>query len=204
MFDCLKAVYLYVYRADAGTTDYLIERSVRRYRRECLHKASEAPVIIERTAKGKPFLQEADGIFVSVTHSGEYCIIGVAPQELGIDLQIHDRLHSENGAQATERYLRLSKRFFHPDENEYVLRDPDTHFFEVWCAKESYVKYTGNGIDDIFRSVSILPDVETEHLQTWSACDVYFNTVDFQVGYTLCVCTKGSTSIDLIRCDTDE
>lgn len=190
MFDTNQVVCLYVYNLKSDSTEGLIQRSVEMYRKRYRIKDIDLPIIIERTSKGKPFLKEGSNTFVSVTHSGEYCIIGVATQELGIDLQSHARLQNENLMQATERYLRLSKRFFHPNENEYIVRDPNTRFFDVWCAKESYVKYTGSGIDDSFGTTNILPLDTSKRVTVWNAVGVYFQLVEFKSAYTVCVCTK--------------
>ena len=201
MYDLQDTAYLFVYKVDADKTDSLIRASVERYRRVRLEARDSSPLIIERTAKGKPYLKGQEGIGVSVTHSGAYCIIGVACCEIGIDLQSHDRLRNENAAKARERYIKLSKRFFCPDEDAYVSLAPDTRFFEVWCAKESYVKYTGSGIDDSFRTVSVLPAGKIDRLDTWNAADARFQIVAFDTGYTLCVCTAQPCEVRLVGCE---
>ena len=48
------------------------------------------------------------------------------------------------------RYVNMAKRFFHEKEADYVQeKAPYQRFFRVWAAKESYVKYTGKGIDEM-------------------------------------------------------
>ena len=66
----------------------------------------------------------------------------MAPTEVGLDLQLHTKGRKE----------RISSRFFHPQENEYLRRCAYRDFFDIWAAKESYVKYTGQGIDENFAS----------------------------------------------------
>ena len=41
---------------------------------------------------------------------------------------------------------KISERFFHTDECTYLEHTDYESFFDVWAAKEAYLKYTGAGI----------------------------------------------------------
>jgi hypothetical protein len=55
--------------------------------------------------------------------------------------------------------LRLAKRFFHPEEQDYLFgattNEQATRFFDIWTKKESYLKYQGTGIDRDLGSFSV-------------------------------------------------
>ena len=86
---------------------------------------------------GKPYFPEHPEIHFSISHSGEYWACAIASKEVGLDLQ------EEN---ATARARKLAKRFFHPHEQAYLKSVDYRAFTRIWAAKESYLKYTGEGI----------------------------------------------------------
>jgi 4'-phosphopantetheinyl transferase len=62
------------------------------------------------------------------------CAFGGEP--VGLDLQQHQNCARE----------RIAKRFFHPAENAFLQSSGYDAFFDVWAAKESFLKYTGEGM----------------------------------------------------------
>ena len=201
---CIKPrVVLYVYGPIADNkeklmpSDLLIQKSVKLYRSAVKGISDDAEILVQRTPKGKPVLSELNGMHVSLTHSGKYYTVAVAECKVGIDLQIHERFGKETESEAEERYRKLSHRFFHPEENDYVQGNPMSRFFEVWCAKESYVKYTGEGIDDSFWLHSVMPEKLSDFGHSWQALDAYFQTVIFSSGYSMCVCSETPVDIEV-------
>lgn len=93
-----------------------------------------AELIVARTAEGKPYFPQS-GLHCSVTHSGGIWLCAISALPVGVDLQRHQECDRN----------RIAKRFFHPDEARWLETREDA-FFDVWCAKESYVKYTGEGM----------------------------------------------------------
>ncbi len=55
---------------------------------------------------------------------------------MGLDLQ---QVRAEDKS-------RLAGRFFHPLETDWLSRQPADQFYRIWAYKESYVKYTGEGL----------------------------------------------------------
>ena len=93
-----------------------------------------AELIVARTAEGKPYFPRS-GLHCSVTHSGGIWLCAISALPVGVDLQRHQECDRN----------RIAKRFFHPDEARWLETREDA-FFDVWCAKEGYVKYTGEGM----------------------------------------------------------
>ena len=97
------------------------------------------------------------------------------------------------------RFSKLAHRFFSAKEAEYVDGERYLRFFEVWSARESYVKYTGQGIDKYFSEHCTVPEGfvfdEGDSVKKWSAMDSYFATSVIDEKYTWCVC--GGKEIDV-------
>lgn len=155
-----------------------------------------------RPAGGKPRFINAPGEEFSVSHSGDWWVCALADRPVGIDLQQHTRLKGEEPDAAASRYGRMAARFFHPEEKEYVLeKDVYRRFFRIWAAKESYVKYTGQGINSDFGKFSVLPEggfrLEEKAGKTlsWRAAGAWFIQVPAPPGYTLCFCSAGKAEV---------
>jgi len=158
---------------------------------------------VARSPLGKPYLPQHPDIQLSVSHSGEWFVCAVSSQPVGVDLQEHTPLRGETREYAAQRYSKIARRFFHRQEAEFVLEDPQNHFFVVWTAKESYVKFTGKGMDDTYADFCVVN--EALYLQlllnekiSWQAENVFFHLCSFRDNYTLCLCTAAPCSWEWI------
>ena len=95
---------------------------------------------------GKPYLPDHPEIEFNWSHSGDYIITAVAGVPLGIDIQ-HMRITDID---------KLGKKVFTPEEYRVFLTsgDKQENFFRQWVLKESYVKWTGEGL---LRDMRTLP-----------------------------------------------
>ena len=90
------------------------------------------------------------------------------------------------------RALALARRFFTPEEAEWLRSRGEAAFFDLWCAKESWLKYTGRGLSALPEAIVLAPDGQfparpDARLQLLPAFD----------GYSLCVCTKDAARVAL-------
>lgn len=132
---------------------------------------------LETTEWGKPFFPHHPNLHFSISHSGQWWLCGFSSRPVGLDLQIH-RTHAspEN----------LSRRFFHPLEDAFLARNHYVPFFDLWCAKESWVKYTGHGFYDAPESFSVV---------SADGCfpctdDAQLCLIPFRPEYSLCLCAQ--------------
>lgn len=104
---------------------------------------------------GKPMLPEQYGLFFNLSHSGDYAVCAVADCEIGVDIQKHKE-YKEN----------LARRFFHPEELAFLSTAADQKrcFYDLWSMKESFVKYTGQGLSTGMDSFSVIPFIHGENL----------------------------------------
>lgn len=116
---------------------------------DALLKAALGECRIAVNEFGKPYASDRPGVYFNLSHSGRYVVLAYGDTELGVDVQQHTHGNPEA----------LARRWFSPDEQAWVLsreEDARKRFFEIWTAKESYVKYLGKGLHMDMRSFSVL------------------------------------------------
>ena len=91
-------------------------------------------VIITRNEHGKPYLENNDFSFFSITHTNELLFIVFSPQNVGIDAEPFDR---------KIEYSSILKKFS-TKEKENILTEKD--FLTYWTTKESVIKWLGGSI----------------------------------------------------------
>ena len=152
--------------------------------------AATCPVL--RTEAGKPYFGDRPEVHFSISHSRDYWACAVADGPVGLDLQYHKAGRLDN----------IPQRFFHPEETAWLraqglgaLSEADGTdcwegqkdrgaFFDVWAAKESYVKWTGQGIDRYFRQFCVVNE------QGLAECcgEAFFWRQRIEEEYSLCLC----------------
>ena len=120
---------------------------------------------IPKTLKGKhgkPYFAEPElkDIFFSRSHSYGHEVVCFSECEIGVDCEDMQARKTR-----TPDFEKIAKRFFSRDEQKYITEQEagvDERFFNVWTAKEAYVKYIGRGFGEGFRGFSVLnlPDVQ--------------------------------------------
>lgn len=108
------------------------------------HGKSVADIIIGE--HGKPLLE---GVHFNVSHSRNLVVCAVSDIPVGCDVE-----------RIKQAPLHLEKKYFHPEEISF--RDelspddsPDKAFFRLWCAKESYLKMTGEGLSFGLKNIKV-------------------------------------------------
>ena len=200
MFDNeLQKIALYVFGQNGQSTDDLLKFCAEDY---LLRRGENTTVVgVYRNDKGAPSLV-GDGMpFVSASHSGQFVVCAVSDGRVGVDLQEIRRFRGETADDQAKRLLHLAKRFFHPGDASWVKSDPFGRFFTVWSAKESYVKYTGDGIDDAFASARAIPD-GGPYGSEWECDGVYYYSLPFDENYSFCVCCGYPAEIETTFVDS--
>ena len=91
---------------------------------------------VAKNQYGKPYLPNRPDFHFNLTHSGHYAAIVWGDGPVGIDLEI---------LQSRDSLPRLAKRHFTAAEQEYARTTAG--FYEIWTAKESWLKFLGTGIN---------------------------------------------------------
>ena len=145
----------------------------------------------EKTVCGKPYFPR--GPQFNISHSGDYILLAVAHEEVGVDVEVH---------QAYD--MRIAHRCFSPAELAWMRRQEDGTgaFYTLWTAKECIMKATGEGFRmppetfevDVIRALGLDAHGRRWHL-TWSRLP----------NHTVCVgCGNPSADIRMTKCGIKE
>lgn len=130
---------------------------------------------------GKPYLE--GGPLFSLSHSGWYVLLAVG------DADISPEIGPEVGADIEvwrdDDYTALGAVAFHPSERD---RNMDARrFFELWAAKESYLKWLGTGLSREPSSFAVTLRGRTGRIE--ERPDLRLRLYDAVPGYSIAVCS---------------
>ena len=164
-------VYLFLTKK-TDSTDAAVAHLAREY---CaLVGVTEGDFTVARAERGKPYFPNTPSIHFSVSHSGDIFACAFSDEPVGVDIQEY-----KNRPDEAERCRKIAARFFHRDEVDALDADTVSAFYNIWTAKEAYVKLTGQGIDEDFREFCIF-DLDEYLFQTEiSGCSLSVCTPDF-------------------------
>ena len=141
--------------------------------------------------KGKPYFKEYPDFHFNISHSFEYVGVAVGNQELGVDIERHRKYKKP-----------LAERFLHPDEFAFLESLPDEdqplQFTNIWNLKESYVKYTGEGIANTFQQFAVIPTFEIIQ-KTFGEKPVFFKLYKTILGYSVSLCSPNNLLPDTMQ-----
>ena len=135
---------------------------------------------VARAERGKPYFEKAPSVHFSVSHTGDIFACAFSDAPVGVDIQEYKHRPDE-----AERCKKIAARFFHRDEIDALDADTVSAFYNIWTAKEAYVKLTGQGIDGDFREFCIFD------------LDEYLFQTEFE-GCSLSVCTPDFCEVEII------
>lgn len=95
----------------------------------------------------KPRLISPKGVCFNLSHSGEWTVIAISDNEVGVDVQ-----------QVKPVDMRLAKRFFTEDEwrqTESAGDGATELFYRLWTVKEAYLKALGTGLNRPLNTFSV-------------------------------------------------
>ena len=149
---------------------------------ECAHRYAlwrglpKGDFAIATTPFGKPYFPHRLDMHFSISHSGEYWAVAFGGQELGLDIQRHEK----------RDYLALAKRWYHPQEYAAVEQYGPNYFFDIWCAKESLIKCSGEGFSASFSTFCVIKDgAIAPASKGWQ-----LKPLPMIAGYSACLCGK--------------
>ncbi len=107
-----------------------------------------ADVLLAQDQWGKPYPVNKPGLHFNLSHSGDWVVIAWGSSPVGIDIE---------QIRSNVKWELLLKRHFTPEEQSFVLeKDAIARFFELWTAKESYLKYLGQGLTRPLADLNVL------------------------------------------------
>ena len=141
----------------------------------------DAPIVWE----GKPHFTDPDiSVHFNLSHTvdktgGRFAVAVLLSDTdaVGVDVEFVHPIHNREA---------MMRRLFTDAERDYVLSsEREDAFFEIWCAKEAYLKWTGEGFSRPMSSVSV-----DWISQTVGSEDLFCNLCWLSLG-DCTVCTAG-------------
>lgn len=88
---------------------------------------------------GKAYISNFENIYFNLSHSNKMVLCAISDREVGVDIEYIDH----------EIDLNIAKHYFYNKEYESIMnsQNPADEFFKYWVLKESYMKYTGLGMN---------------------------------------------------------
>lgn len=107
-----------------------------------LYGIPKEKIEIKKGEHGKPYALNLPAHF-NISHSGNYTVLAISDRPIGIDFEIIEDFSAI-----------LAKKLFNDDELKYISEVGSMKkkalmqqcFYEIWTAKEAYLKYLGCGI----------------------------------------------------------
>ena len=101
---------------------------------------------------GKAYICNYKNIYFNLSHSEKIVLCAISDKEVGADVEYID----------PEIDLNIAKNYFYNEEYKNIMKSenrPD-EFFKYWVLKESYMKYTGLGMNLPLDSFEIIIEDE--------------------------------------------
>jgi 4'-phosphopantetheinyl transferase len=127
--------------------------------------------------RGKPYIQNFQGICFNLSHSQDFAIYAVcSDREVGIDLEyINPQCDVDS----------IAERYFLPSEQKIISnlcdRDKYLAFYRAWTLKEAYGKATGEGIANILDYMDVSPLLEKPMGETLQIKDWTLKLLDSEL-----------------------
>ena len=88
---------------------------------------------------GKAYISNFENVYFNLSHSGKMVLCAISDREVGVDIEYSD----------PEIDLNIAKLYFYNGEYESIMnsKNPADEFVKYWVLKESYMKYTGLGMN---------------------------------------------------------
>lgn len=137
------------------------------------------PQNIKYGKNGKP---EIEGLHFNISHSDNFVICSVSENPVGCDIE---KIRSVKSG--------FEKRFFTQNEVAYLEKfsceEKINQFFRLWTMKESYMKFTGEGMKLALNRIEFVFDDSIKVFRDGILCDCNFKEYEF-LGYKISVCAK--------------
>lgn len=142
----------------------------------------KSQLLFDTYKNGKPFCKNYPMVHFNVSHSGLWVICAVSDSPIGIDIE-----------KISNADMQVAERFFTKYEYEYLQQQGKNKaeaFYQLWTLKESYLKYTGDGLSVPLNSFGFVFEDEKIRFfgsQTGKICFLSQKVFD---NYYLSVCTQ--------------
>ena len=136
------------------------------------------------SAHNKPILDgaSAGSLHFSLSHSGEYILIGISNNEIGVDIEHIDRKFE---------YKNILQQCFTSEESTCINNGGSANFYLLWTRKEALLKATGKGLISKLAEINAMNGRQgTLHEIIDSSKDYLVSSVRFNDSYVASICRE--------------
>ncbi|MCK6258777.1 4'-phosphopantetheinyl transferase superfamily protein [Fictibacillus sp. KIGAM418] len=151
-------------------------------------------ILFELTDFGKPSLKTPlNKLHYNISHSGNWVVCITDECTVGIDIEKKNAID-----------LQIARQFFAQEEYDYIEGNWDEQqkqerFFEVWTAKESYIKAIGKGLSIPLNSFSTVRQGNVEGLRVFEHENWYLKTYLLDSEYALTACSQSNKFCESVQ-----
>jgi 4'-phosphopantetheinyl transferase len=156
-------------------------------------------LLFRQSPNGKLFCENLPDIHFNISHSGEWVVVVVSDRQTGVDIEFMGRYNPE-----------IAERYFTREETACLNRlkagDRVKGFFELWTAKESYVKALGQRLPSSLKSFTVAKEKGIYRIASGMTRgeQYYFRQYDLDPSYCLSVCSSSPDFRDAVSFVTME
>jgi len=156
---------------------------------------SRDEIVFTYGPKGKPALIDSSEKFFNISHSGDWVVCAISDKEVGIDIELLKAAR-----------LNVANRFFTEKEisilNSLNGIEQEDHFYTLWTAKESYLKYLGTGLTKPLNSFDVIvnDNVVTVN-ESENSKALFFSIIPIDSAHKLMLCSPyKAENLMVIKC----
>ncbi|GBF76536.1 hypothetical protein PA598K_05012 [Paenibacillus sp. 598K] len=148
--------------------------------------AADGTLSFRYLSHGKPELIDYPGTWHNISHSGEYVVCVCHEVPVGVDVEavrpVDDDLAKRCFADAERMYMQATE-----EETQRLRR-----FYELWSAKESYIKAVGDGLSMPLQSFVVRIGMDGARLETAAGESLPWEIrlLPLDAGHALAVCAS--------------
>lgn len=128
---------------------FILSRIALRHVLADYHGVAASDLPLAREPGGRPFVEGAERLRFSLSHSGGVALIAVADVAVGVDVE---------RVRPVARAAAIARRIMHPETVALLESLPQSEFedsfLDAWTQREAHVKAVGGGL---FRTPDVLP-----------------------------------------------
>jgi 4'-phosphopantetheinyl transferase len=139
------------------------------------HQRASSSFEIKRTERRRPYVDVVPTFDFNLSHHHQLvCLVATFDGRVGCDTMQY-RTHNER-KESIESLTKLLRDEFTSHEYDYILKMSSDEarrirsFYRLWCLKESYIKWSGRGLDSPLSNLDFriqtddFDDTNTEHI----------------------------------------
>ncbi len=119
-----------------------------------LYNVQEEKIIFARGEHGKPYVLNIPTHF-SISHSGNFTVVAISNEPIGIDCEV---IRDFSAIVAHKTFNTCERNYVAGNTADRKKSEMEKAFYEIWTAKEAYLKYTGQGLSGGINALSFEGD----------------------------------------------